>query len=324
MGRIARHVFCLVAKLEIKTVDKLVKSPLTLWTTAKLKLKDHEMKSPMHKCAVLKAEAFEKVMKNDTTPIDLQLKSALATQVAENRQKLIPIVKTVIFCGRRNFALRGHREGETSKNRGNFRALLDFRVDSGDSILKKHLETASKTAMYISKTIQNELITIIGGYIQYKIVQDVKNGSGVFSVIADESRDCSNQEQMPIIVRYVDEHRVIQEIFISFVKCDQGTAGEKIAELITSTCEVNGLDFSLCRGQGYDGAGNMAGIAKGASTLIRSDYPKALYFHCASHKLNLCVAHSCNLTSISNMMSSISALSNFFRSYFIGWNSFRT
>lgn len=62
----------------------------------------------------------------------------------------------------------------------------------------------------------------------------------------------------------------------------------------------------------WTGAGNMAGVTKGASTLIRAIYPKALYFHCAAHKLNLCVAHSCKPTSISNMMSSISALSNFF------------
>lgn len=55
-----------------------------------------------------------------------------------------------------------------SKNCGNFRALLDFRVDSGDSILQKHLETAFKTAMYTSKTIQN---SIIGSYI---ILQDLK------------------------------------------------------------------------------------------------------------------------------------------------------
>lgn len=186
--------------------------------------------------------------------------------------------------------------------------MLDFRIDSDDSILKKHLETAQKTATYTSKTVQNEIIAIIAGYIQNKIVDDIQNGSAIFSVIADESRDCSNQEQMPLIIRFVDEHREIQELFISFIKCDQGTTGEEVARLIKSTCQSVGLDFKLCRGQGYDGAGNMAGVTKGAATIIRSDNTKALYFHCASHKLNLCVAHSCKLSSVNNMMSSISAL----------------
>lgn len=106
------------------------------------------------------------------TPIDQQLKSALVTQVAGNRQKLYPIIKTVLLCGRRNFALRGHREGEVSKNPGNFKALLDFRIDSGDTILKNHLQTAPKTATYTSKTVQNEMISIVGGYIQNKILHE--------------------------------------------------------------------------------------------------------------------------------------------------------
>ena len=123
--------------------------------------------------------------------------------------------------------------------------------------------------------------------------------------------NCSNQEQMPLIIRFVDDHGQIQELFVCFVKCDQGTTGEQIAAHIKNTCQSLGLDFKLCRGQGYDGAGNMAGKSKGAAALIRLDYPKALYFHCASHKLNLCVANSCKLTCITNM-SSVSALSTFF------------
>ena len=89
-------------------------------------------------------------------------------------------------------------------------------------------------------------------------MQEVLNGSGIFSVIADEARDCSNQEQMPLIIRYVDEHREIQEMFIAFIKCDQGTRGEEIARLIKASCLSSCLNFNLCRGQGYDGAGNMA------------------------------------------------------------------
>jgi len=41
---------------------------------------------------------------------------------------------------------------------GNLRSLLAFRVDPEDDILKQHLATAGKNAIYISKTTQNELI----------------------------------------------------------------------------------------------------------------------------------------------------------------------
>ena len=59
--------------------------------------------------------------------------------------------------------------------------------------------------MYTSKDIQNEIILVIGQWIQKKILVEVQNGSKVFSVIADESRDCSNKEQMPLIIRYVNK-----------------------------------------------------------------------------------------------------------------------
>ena len=143
------------------------------------------------------------------------------------------------------------------------------------------------------------------------MLSEIQSGSNVFSVIADESRDCSNKEQMPIIIRYVNENREIQESFMAFVECNQGNTREQVATLIQRTCQTLGLDFSLCRGQGYDGAGNMAGVTKGAAQIIRSTYPKAFYFHCASHKLNLCIAHSCKLSSVTNMMDAITCLPNF-------------
>lgn len=81
-------------------------------------------------------------------------------QVIEyNRKRLIPIVKTIIFCAQNNLALRGHREigsmkdNETrekclSGEQGIFRALLSYRIESGDSDLLTHLETSKKKLYY--------------------------------------------------------------------------------------------------------------------------------------------------------------------------------
>ena len=63
------------------------------------------------------------------------------TIINANRQKLASIIKTIIFCGRQNIALRGHRESSTDQNPGNFKSLLEFRVHSRDQIiLKMHHE----------------------------------------------------------------------------------------------------------------------------------------------------------------------------------------
>ena len=46
---------------------------------------------------------------------------------------------------------------QVSAAEGNLRSLLAFRVDAEDDVLKQHLATAGKNAIYISKTTQNQL-----------------------------------------------------------------------------------------------------------------------------------------------------------------------
>ena len=55
------------------------------------------------------------------------------------------------------------------------------------------------------KTIQNELVSIIGSHIQQNIVTKIHIAGGYFSIPADV-QDCSNKEQLAICVRYVDRH----------------------------------------------------------------------------------------------------------------------
>lgn len=70
--------------------------------------------------------------------------------------------------------------------------------------------------------------------------------------------------------------------------------------------------MSLCRGQGYDGAGNMAGKCSGAAKRITDKHPKAPYVHCGSHALNLSVASACNIQVVRNMMGHVKVVSDFF------------
>ena len=67
-----------------------------------------------------------------------------------------------------NQALRGHRDDLTqdSEQQGNFKDLIDFRIESGDIKLKEHLETASKNLTYLSKTTQNQLISTTSKFIR--------------------------------------------------------------------------------------------------------------------------------------------------------------
>ena len=71
-------------------------------------------------------------------------------------------------------------------NHGNFLALLQFRVQAGDQVLKEHLRTAAGNALYTSKTIQNEMIVVCGDIIRNKLLEKIRK-AGFFSVIANEA-----------------------------------------------------------------------------------------------------------------------------------------
>ena len=132
-----------------------------------------------------------------------------------------------------------------------------------------------------------------------------------FSVIADEATDISNDEQLSISIRYLDEGSP-REVFMEFHKCVAGVTGEAIADDILLKLKKWQLQLEFLRGQAYDGAGAMAGKSKGAAACITAKQPKALYTHCASHRLNLCVVKCCSIREISNMMQSADKVSQFF------------
>ena len=119
---------------------------------------------------------------------------------------------------------------------------------------------------------------------------------------------------MSVVIRFIDENANIREDFVGFFECNKGLSGKAICSKLEETVSNLGLDMNNCRGQGYDGAGNMAGKYSGAA-VIQQSYPKALYVHCRSHILNLCVASSCQIQEVKNMMSHIRIVSQFFNAH---------
>jgi len=119
----------------------------------------------------------------------------------------VPILKTIVLCGRLGIALCVHRDDGISDPKsaikgqgGNFRALLAFRVDSGDNILNDHLISASKKATYTSKQTQNELIQLCGAEVSGLIMNNVK-AAKYFAIIADKTTDSAQHEQLCLCIR---------------------------------------------------------------------------------------------------------------------------
>ncbi|KAI6652513.1 Zinc finger MYM-type protein 1-like [Oopsacas minuta] len=66
------------------------------------------------------------------------------------------------------------------------------------------------------------------------------------------------------------------------------------------------------RGQCYDDASNMAGARLGMRSVVQAVGSKAMYFHCATHRLNLAVVSACSIQAFKNAESYVGEISRFF------------
>jgi hypothetical protein len=297
-----------------------VNEPFVNWKKAKENFRSHES-AEYHKKFSIMAQNFMSVYEKKMPDVASQIDTGRKLQIAENRKRLIPIIKTVILCGRQELALRGHRDQgplvleEPSKNDGNFRALLRYRIDGGDETLKQHVTTCGLNASYLSYKIQNEIINTCGDVIQTQIVDNI-NKAECFSVLADETSDISGVEQFTLGVRYTckdnEDKYVLREDFLKFVPVTD-TKGVTLANTLKQSLSEMGINLNHLRGQGYDGATSMSGKFQGCAVIMREQFPQAVYVHCASHSLNLALCHSCNIPVIRNCLGTMKEVITFFR-----------
>ncbi|GBO01876.1 hypothetical protein AVEN_114670-1 [Araneus ventricosus] len=210
-----------------------------------------------HKKSVLIAENTKSIVTKKTESIINQVNAQRRLDIEKkNRKRLIPIIQTIRFCGRQQIAVRGHRDGgrigleEPEKNDGNFRSLLRYRANSGDSDVKDQLIYSGGRSMYTSSFIQNEIINTFSHLIQSQIVRNVRKSCQFYSVLADETTDISQIEQFSLCVRYVeDQSYKIREDFLTFIPVYDVT-GAGLANTVLETLSILGLDLKKMRGQG--------------------------------------------------------------------------
>jgi hypothetical protein len=90
-----------------------------------------------------------------------------------------------------------------------------------DPIIQEHVRriTDEETHVHcLGPRIQNELIHLLASAIKSEIIKKIKS-TKYFSVILDCTPDASHQEQMSLIIKYVDSlsgHVRIEESFLGF------------------------------------------------------------------------------------------------------------
>ena len=130
-------------------VDRLV-TTLKGWSCAVSRFKMHS-KSDIHKTSLATMQSFLNVKKNKIKSIETIQNKIIDDKITQNRMKLASLIKIALPLARRNVPFRGHRDDSKyydKENSGNFQALINFRIDSGDTVLKEHFDTAPKNASY--------------------------------------------------------------------------------------------------------------------------------------------------------------------------------
>ncbi|ODM90673.1 Zinc finger MYM-type protein 1 [Orchesella cincta] len=246
----------------MKTEEAFTSVGYCNWRRGNENLRKHDI-SQQHK------EAVRKLLLLKKSPISVQLSSVTLKKQEQARIALRSMFTSIIYLAKQGLPLRG-----SDHDGGNFIELLNLR--SEDYRREKPLT---------SWDIQNEILKTISHFILRRIVAIVKSAR-LYSLVVDETSDCSVKEQVSISVRIVNEKLESEEYFLGHYETSS-TTGEVLEKIIVDGLQRFGFSLSDLRGQCYDGASNMSGKFNGVQARLLKLQPKAIYVHCLSHSLNL-------------------------------------
>ena len=249
------------------------------WKRATQRFRQHE-NSAGHK------QASFQLARAAAPAIDSQLSDQHARAQAARRGTFLKQLSTIRLLLRQGLAIRGHTECES-----NFHQLLTLRCEDDNG-----LRTWLQQNKYMSPEIVNECILLMSNCVVRNILNKIHDAK-FFAILADETSDVQNKEQLAICIRWVDDQLDIHEDFIGLVHVEQ-TDAKSLYLAIKDVLIRCSLPLSHCRGQGYDGAANMMGHLRGLAKRVEADEASAIPVHCFAHCLNLCLQEAARRCSI--------------------------
>ena len=196
----------------------------------------------------------------------------------KNQQALYHILSPIKFLCCQGLALRGDKD-ETN---GKLRQLLSMKAEE-DSNLKEWLQR--KQNVYTSPNIQNEIVKLMGLQILRNISSELQC-SPFLTIMADETTDSSNAEQVTVFFQCINKDFEVNEEFIGLYHVPSIDAAT-LTSVIQDVFERMNLSIGKLRGQCYDGASSMSATKTGVAKRISDLESRAIYTHCYGHALNL-------------------------------------
>jgi hypothetical protein len=276
------RVYCLACRLLSTVEGQLTGNGFDHWKNAGREIQTHEKSSSHSNCVCSLVERA-----HVTGRIDHELAQHINTTSMYWRNVLQRIVSVITFIAERGLAFRGDNEMVGSPRNGNFLGIVEL-LAQYDTFLAEHIQThankGSGHTNYLSSTICDEIIEIMGKTVRKTIVDRIKC-SKYFSVTVDSTPDNSHADQLTCVLRYLENDGPVER-FLTFLD-NTGHKGSEMADALVSFLQSIDLDISNCRGQSYDNASNMSGKYIGMQTLIRQKSPNAVFVPCSGHSLNL-------------------------------------
>ncbi|XP_062075845.1 uncharacterized protein LOC133779967 [Humulus lupulus] len=262
------------------------------------RLKEHDISMEHVKNMTTWYELRLRLEKNQT--IDKATQRLIEKEKDHWKKVLLRIILIVKFLAKHNLAFRGSNEKLYQNSNGIFLGLIEMLAEF-DPIIQEHVKRITNDDIhshYLGHNIQNELILVLASAIKTEIIKKVKQAK-YFSVILDCTPNISHQEQMSLILRYVDvsSHSVsIEESFLGFLNVND-TTGHGLFDVLQNELKKLNLDIFDVQGQGYDNGSNMKGKHQGVQKKFLDINPRAFYTPCGCHSLNLTLcdmAESCS------------------------------
>ncbi|XP_048349003.1 52 kDa repressor of the inhibitor of the protein kinase [Sphaerodactylus townsendi] len=237
----------------------------------------------------------------------------LTQEERENKDYLKSLFEILILMGKQNIPLDGHGADEVPEGiftPDNVQALLDFRINSGDEVLRKRFETTAVNLSYCSQSQQKQMLEICESCVREETLREVRE-SHFFSIVTEEVVDLAGEDHLPVLVRFVDDSHNLREEFIGFVPY-QADPDVLAVKLHTTIIEQWGLNMEYCRGQAYIVSSGFASKMKTVATRILEKYPYAVYTLSSSCALNIWLAKSVPVLGISIALGTIEEVCSFF------------
>ncbi|XP_050915352.1 uncharacterized protein LOC127130376 [Lathyrus oleraceus] len=295
------RLFCFCCKVFKNGIcrGQLANEGYSDWVHVGTRIKENELGMEHVKNMTIWYEYHQRLQKFQT--IDKATQKLIEKEKDHRKNVLKRVISIVKFLAKHNLAFRGSKEKLYKDSNINFWGLIEMLAEF-DPIIQEHVRRVVTQKVHIhhlGHKIQNELISLLGSAIKIEIIRKIKQEK-YFSMILDCTSDISHQEQMSLIIRYVDISSAsvsIEESFLGFLNVND-TTGQGLFDVLQNELKELGLDLFDVRGQGYDNGSNMQGKHQGVQKRFLDMNPRAFYTPCGCHSLNLTL---CDMTNSYNV-----------------------